>query len=595
MRLAILGFTAIALVACSSDEESFFQDFGINDPETLEFSSDADNTESSGSGTLNRSSSSRESASDLSSSGKNSSGSQGTTTSSNATSATSADNTAKSSGATSSAGNTNSSGKITTPSSSSVSNAIVPDSRDDLLNKTVGYGVMQDSRDGKRYRTVTVAGRIWMAENLNFSDESYNPLLKGNTRCYNNDPKNCDVMGRLYNRAAALNDQKCAFGGSCAMGTGNVQGACPSGWHVPTLVEAQAIIGLTENPTELRSAKGWVKSLPQGKDTYGLSFAGSGLWDESFDALGVNAYAWVYYATTDQYYILIKGNDNAMAVKSFSPREVFIPLRCVKDVAPSSSSIARSSSSYSSSSSRLSSSRASSSSYSSSSAKSSSSINNRTKLSYSATYSIPTKGAQFNPNINYGSMTDPRDGKTYRTVEVDGKTWMAENLDYAGTTIGSTYCFNMDDRFCNIYGRLYDREAAMQDISCTYKSYCNLGKDTVQGICPDGWHIPLRSEGQRLATIVNGKAAPLEALKGWGNDTLVVTNAKDSLGLSFIGSGDLVDNLGFRSIGAFAFTWVHDEGNTQTYILVRSRDNETIVRSYNDYKMWQSVRCIKNQ
>lgn len=576
MKLAMLGFAAIALVACGSDEESFFQDFDINSPEPLELSSDDGDTESSGSYT----------GTDRSSAG-------GATSAAATSSAFTANSSGNSLGGNSS-GNTAKS-SATTLSSASIANPIVPASRNDLLNKTVGYGVIIDARDSKRYRTVTIDGRTWMAENLNFSDESYNPLLKGNTRCYDNNETYCEVMGRLYNRAAALNDQKCAFGGSCAMGSGNIQGACPAGWHVPSLAEARSLVEFTESTASIRSTLGWAKSIPQGKDTYGLSFAGSGLWDESFTALGEKAYAWVYFADANQYYIELKAAADSITIRTLAARQVYLPLRCVKDMAASSSSIARSSSSYSSSSSRLSSSRASSSSYSSSSAKSSSSINNRTKLNYSATYSIPTKGAQFNPNINYGSMTDPRDGKTYRTVEVDGKTWMAENLDYAGTTIGSTYCFNMDDRFCNIYGRLYDREAAMQDLSCTYKSYCNLGKDTVQGICPDGWHIPLRSEGQRLATIVSGKAAPLEALKGWGNDTLTVTNAKDSLGLSFIGSGDLVDHLGFRSIGAFAFTWVHDEGNTQTYILVRSRDNETIVRSYNDYKMWQSVRCIKNQ
>lgn len=593
MRFAILGIAAIALVACGSDEESFFQEWDVDDPEALELSSDGDDTESSGSGAQTRYSSSHGTASDVLSSGKesggNSSNTTGTATSSMAASANSSGSNPTSSFGTTSSTATYSSGMITTPSSSSASNGIVPDSRDDLLNRTVGYSVLTDSRDGKRYRAVVVAGRTWMAENLNFSDESYNPLLKGNTRCYANDEKNCDVMGRLYNRAAALNDQKCAFGNSCAMGNGNVQGACPSGWHVPTLAEAQALVDLAGNATVLRSAKGWAKTLPQGTDTYGIAFAGTGLWDESFDGLGEKTYAWVYHAAAPQHYILIKGDDNSVAIKSFPSREVYIPLRCVKDVPLSSSSIIKSSSSYSSSSSKVSSS-----SYSSSSKVSSSSGSNRTKLNYTATYSIPTKGAQFNPNINYGTMTDPRDGKTYRTIDVDGKTWMAENLDYAGTTIGSSYCFNMDDRFCNIYGRLYDREAAVQDSKCTYTAYCNLGKDTVQGICPDGWHIPLRSEGQRLTVITNGKAAALEALKGWGNDTLTVTNAKDSLGLSFIGGGDLVDATGFRDIGAYSFTWLHDESNTQTYLLIRAKDDESLVRGFKTHKTWFSVRCVKN-
>ena len=54
MRFAILGIAAIALVACGTDEESFFQEWDVDDPEALELSSDSDDTESSGSGAQTR-------------------------------------------------------------------------------------------------------------------------------------------------------------------------------------------------------------------------------------------------------------------------------------------------------------------------------------------------------------------------------------------------------------------------------------------------------------------------------------------------------------------------------------------------------------
>jgi uncharacterized protein (TIGR02145 family) len=31
-------------------------------------------------------------------------------------------------------------------------------------------------------------------------------------------------------------------------------------------------------------------------------------------------------------------------------------------------------------------------------------------------------------------FTDPRDGQTYKTVEINGKTWLAESLRYKGPT-----------------------------------------------------------------------------------------------------------------------------------------------------------------
>ena len=104
------------------------------------------------------------------------------------------------------------------------------------------------------------------------------------------------------------------------------------------------------------------------------------------------------------------------------------------------SSSSRSSSSYSSSSSVSSSSSSSSSSYRASTSSSwydhnlSSSATRKKTYEYCDDYSVnwpDTKDDIFNPNIEYGTMTDPRDGKTYRTVEVLGQIWMAENLNFA--------------------------------------------------------------------------------------------------------------------------------------------------------------------
>lgn len=65
-----------------------------------------------------------------------------------------------------------------------------------------------DKRDGKEYNVVKIGQRYWMAENLNFN------TLSGSW-CFEDDPKNCEKYGRLYNWQKANE-------------------SCPDNWHLST-------------------------------------------------------------------------------------------------------------------------------------------------------------------------------------------------------------------------------------------------------------------------------------------------------------------------------------------------------------------------
>ena len=57
-----------------------------------------------------------------------------------------------------------------------------------------------------------------------------------------------------------------------------------------------------------------------------------------------------------------------------------------------------------------------------------------------------------------GTMT--YNGKIYKTIQIGKQWWLAENLNDASHSKGNSACYNNNNGNCDIYGRLYDWEAA---------------------------------------------------------------------------------------------------------------------------------------
>ena len=128
---------------------------------------------------------------------------------------------------------------------------------------------------------------------------------------------------------------------------------------------------------------------------------------------------------------------------------------------------------------------------SSSSAKSSSSV---TPKSSGATGEASPCSALPGGDCNYGTLTDTRDGQTYKTVTIGDQVWMAENLNYAytgvpynysGNTSDSTsWCYKNEPENCAKYGRLYTWARAAVTIRLVLRLIPFVAFAPRAGTCP---------------------------------------------------------------------------------------------------------------
>ena len=160
----------------------------------------------------------------------------------------------------------------------------------------------------------------------------------------------------------------------------------------------------------------------------------------------------------------------------------------------------------------------------------------------------------FNPEVEYGTLKDKRDGHSYKTVTINGITVMAENLNYAdeGThsyLVGNNWCYNDDTTNCLKGGRYYTWTAAMDIDSKWQKDSVPAGMigNPHQGICPDGWHIPDNAEWRDLFVNVVYWARQAVGNVGWPK----ATNAS---GFSALPVGYRLRDR-YEQVGSTAYFW----------------------------------------
>ncbi len=404
-----------------------------------------------------------------------------------------------------------------------------------------------DSRDGQVYQTVKIGGQTWLAQNLNYQTE--------NSWCYNDDPANCEIYGRLYDWEAART-------------------ACPEGWHLSTDEDWTTLITYIDPQTDLDAIE--ISSFAGGMiKTTGIIEDGTGLWDapnkgatnrSGFSAvpagsrfedgvymvIGMHAIFWtatendddlIWFTTLDygllSIYRILEGEwmmtrDNGNSV------------RCVNDIVTEV-------------------------------CEPFDSIDPEDK---------PDLSNLTDPKPVFGEMTDDRDDQTYKTVTLGDQIWLAENVNYVTE---NSWCYDDVPANCDIYGRMYTWDAAME-------------------ACPDGWNPGSKEDWTALSTYLdpdtvepsdkNMDISPVagEMLKADENIWPTPDNEATNLsGFSVLPAGTLYEGLS-SVLGYITMIWTASETN-EDYAWTLMLDGGQMgfylddTATTKDYAL--SVRCIE--
>ena len=169
------------------------------------------------------------------------------------------------------------------------------------------------------------------------------------------------------------------------------------------------------------------------------------------------------------------------------------------------------------------------------------------------------------------------DGNIYQTVLIGNQVWMSENLKsihYAdgtplvsGTGVGDIsgdyttkyYFWYNDDSatYFETYGALYTWAAVMNGAASS-----NNNPSGIQGVCPDGWHLPsdtvwkelemylgmsqLSADSTGLRGTDEGGKLKEAGITHWNSPN---TGATNSSGFTAVGAGKRSYNGGFSSLG----------------------------------------------
>jgi len=221
-----------------------------------------------------------------------------------------------------------------------------------------------------------------------------------------------------------------------------------------------------------------------------------------------------------------------------------------------------------------------------------------------------------------GTITDYDDNEYY-TVVIGDQTWMQENLNvshyadgspvslvedsaaWAGLTVTEkAYCwYDNNSSSGDTYGALYTWAAAMKGANSS-----DTNPSGVQGVCPDGWHLPSDEEWKQLEMHLGMSRAEADDTDNRGTDEggklkeTGITHwaspnagATNESGFTALPGGYRKFWGSFSYIGLSGYWWSSSEGDAvNTYSRYLVYYGTDVYRGFYGKNSGYSVRCAQD-
>jgi len=192
----------------------------------------------------------------------------------------------------------------------------------------------------------------------------------------------------------------------------------------------------------------------------------------------------------------------------------------------------------------------------------------------------------------FSEMTDPRDGRVYKTVRLGIMTWFAENLAYLPQVDTPQPVSDNDERYY-VYGCSEQSVEKAKDFE-NYLVYGVLYNwSAATNSCPAGWNLPSVTNWETLIDDL-GKLAgyKMKSDSIWSSSL----RGDNSSGLNILPGGSFSPYSGFGGLRDRAFFWTSTTPNytdfqqwERNYVSIK----ELVIIDYNYLPSGFSVRCVK--